>query len=69
LRLANDRLDPTRCHGDLLLTVQSDRPDVLAHSLRQLMRATRAGLVLHWVIDGFSRPDPHQLVGGLATAT
>ncbi len=62
--LANDRLDPERSHGDLLVTVQADRPDVLAHSLRQLMRATRSGLVLHWLLDGYSRPDPHQQRAG-----
>jgi deferrochelatase/peroxidase EfeB len=56
-RLANDRLDEQRCHGDLLLTISSDSPDGCQHALRQLMRATRRGLVLRWTLDGYSRPD------------
>jgi deferrochelatase/peroxidase EfeB len=56
-RLANDRLDQQRCHGDLLLTIGSDSPDGCQHGLRQLMRATRSGLVLRWTVDGYSRPD------------
>jgi deferrochelatase/peroxidase EfeB len=55
--LANDRLDPARSHGDLLLTLSAPRPDVLLHSLRQLLRRTRDTLVLHWVLDGYNRPD------------
>jgi deferrochelatase/peroxidase EfeB len=37
--LANDRLDPAQSHGDLLLALSADQPDVLLHALRQLMRA------------------------------
>lgn len=55
--LSNDRLDPARTHGDILLSLQADRQDGLQHGLRQLMRATRAWLVPHWVLDGYSRPD------------
>jgi deferrochelatase/peroxidase EfeB len=53
--LANDRLDPTRSHGDLLLSIASASQDVNLFALRQLMRATRATLTLKWTIDGFSR--------------
>ena len=56
--LANDRLDDAWSHGDLLITLAADRPDALLHALRQLMRATRRWLSLHWVVDGYSRPDP-----------
>ena len=53
--LANDRLDPDRSHGDLLLTVQAGHLDTVLFALRQLMRRTRSSLVLRWVLDGFSR--------------
>jgi deferrochelatase/peroxidase EfeB len=53
--LANDRLDPERSHGDLLLTLQAEHPDTMVFVLRQLMRRTRSTLVLRWEIDGFNR--------------
>jgi deferrochelatase/peroxidase EfeB len=53
--LANDRLDPERSHGDLLLSIESEHPDTALFALRQLMRRTRRWLVLRWVIDGFTR--------------
>ena len=55
--LANDRLDPARTHGDLLLTVSADAPDVCLHALRQVMRATRAELAVRWLLDGYNRAD------------
>ena len=61
--LANDRLDPTRSHGDVLITLQGKEPDVCLHALRRLMRRTRAGLVLHWTQDTFTRPDAKPSVG------
>ncbi len=54
--LANDRLDPDRSHGDLLLTVQAGHADSVIFALRQLMRRTRRTLTLRWVIDGYNRP-------------
>jgi deferrochelatase/peroxidase EfeB len=53
--LANDRLDPDRTHGDLLLTVTSAHEDVNLFALRQLMRVTRGTLALHWLLDGYNR--------------
>jgi deferrochelatase/peroxidase EfeB len=53
--LANDRLDPERSHGDLLLTIDSDSQDVNLFALRQLMRATRSTLALHWMLEGYNR--------------
>lgn len=61
--LANDRLDPARSHGDLLLVLQGKEPDVCVHALRRVMRRTRAGLVLHWLQDAFTRPDAKPKVG------
>ncbi len=53
--LANDRLDPDRSHGDLLLTIQAQHPDTVLFALRQLMRRTRRTLTLKWVVEGFNR--------------
>jgi len=61
--LANDRLDPAWSHGDVLVSIASDRPDAVLHALRQLMRATRSGLVLAWVLDGYARPDAQPRAG------
>jgi deferrochelatase/peroxidase EfeB len=53
--LANDRLDPERSHGDLLISISSANEDTNLFALRQLMRVTRGTLVLHWMLDGYSR--------------
>ena len=53
--LANDRLDPARTHGDLLLNIDADHPDTLQFALRQLMRRRRRDLVLHWLVEGYTR--------------
>lgn len=66
-RLANDRLDPTRTHGDLLLVLQGGHPDVCVHALRRIMRETRGTLVLHWLLDTFTRPDEQPLGGRTQT--
>ncbi|MFD1934320.1 MULTISPECIES: Dyp-type peroxidase [Nonomuraea] len=55
--LANDVLDPARTHGDLLLLLQGDHPDVCVHALRAAVRATKGGLAPAWSQDGFARPD------------
>lgn len=55
----NDRLDPEQSHGDLLVTVSSQRAESTLFAFRQLMRATRRELVLHWMVEGFNqRLDP-----------
>ncbi|MGH9133552.1 MAG: Dyp-type peroxidase [Ilumatobacteraceae bacterium] len=53
--LANDRLDPRRTHGDLLVSIASTHEDVDIFALRQLMRATRGGMTLRWTTDGYLR--------------
>jgi deferrochelatase/peroxidase EfeB len=45
--LSNDRLDPVQTHGDLLLSLSADQPDVLLHAL----------------LDGYNRPDAKPLPG------
>jgi deferrochelatase/peroxidase EfeB len=61
--LANDRLDPARSHGDVLLLLQGKEPDVCLHALRRVMRRTRSGLVLKWMQDTFIRPDAVPKIG------
>ena len=53
--LANDRLDPARSQGDLLLSLEAEHPDTLQFALRQLMRRTRGRMVLAWTVDGYAR--------------
>ncbi len=53
--LTNDRLDPARSHGDVLLTITADTPDACIFALRQLLRRTRKWVVLRWTIEGFNR--------------
>jgi deferrochelatase/peroxidase EfeB len=53
--LANDRLDPSRSHGDLLLSLTSTHEDINLFALRQLHRATRGTLALHWMLGGYNR--------------
>ncbi len=53
--LTNDKLDPTRTHGDILVTINSDHEDINIFALRQLARATRRTLTLHWMLDGYNR--------------
>ena len=44
--LANDRLDPERTHGDVLLSIAADARGRDIFALRQLMRRTRGDFVL-----------------------
>ena len=62
--LANDELDSTRTHGDLLVSIEADHEDQIQHALRQIMRATRSGLVLKWTTQGYARG-----VGAVETET
>ena len=53
--LANDRLDPARSHGDVLLSITSTHEDINLFALRQLHRATRETMALHWLLGGYNR--------------
>lgn len=53
----DDRLDPARCHGDLLLEIRAAEQDTVLHALRDLSRAGRGGLAPRWRQDG-SQPAP-----------
>ncbi len=52
--LANDRLDADRSHGDLLISIEAGHEDTIQHALRQVMRATRAHLILAWSTEGYA---------------
>ena len=53
--LANDRLRPELSHGDVLVTIEAEHNDTIQFALRQLMRATRREMILHWMVDGYTR--------------
>jgi deferrochelatase/peroxidase EfeB len=53
--LANDRLDPKLSHGDISIIFEAGHNDTVQFALRQVMRRTRADLVLRWMIDGYAR--------------
>jgi len=50
-----DNLDPDRCHGDLLLLVQSDHMMIGHHALRDVMRRTKGRLQGRWAQPCFQR--------------
>ena len=54
-----DNLDPDRCHGDLLLLVQSDHMMVTHHALRDVMRRTKGRLQGRWAQPCFQRFAAH----------
>jgi deferrochelatase/peroxidase EfeB len=56
-RFPNDRLEPDRSHGDLVVQICADTPEACVHALRILMRATRSTLVLRWMLEGFQQPN------------
>jgi deferrochelatase/peroxidase EfeB len=52
----NDRIDPTRTGGDLLLQICADNRDTVIHALRQITRHNRGALAVRWRMDGFTSP-------------
>ena len=52
---SGDNLDPARCHGDLLLLVQSDHAMITHHAVRDVMRRTKGRLEGRWAQAGFQR--------------
>ena len=53
----NDKPDPERLHGDLVIQICAGTPEMCNHVLRRIMRATRDSLVLRWMLPGFSQPN------------
>ncbi len=50
-----DNLDPRRCHGDLLVLVQSDHAMITHHAVRDVMRRTKGRLEGRWAQSCFQR--------------
>ncbi|NJM27411.1 MAG: deferrochelatase/peroxidase EfeB [Pseudanabaena sp. RU_4_16] len=57
----NDRLDPSLCHGDLLLQFCANHNETNIHALRDILKQLSGLVVLRWQITGFQQPDsdPH----------
>jgi len=53
----NDQPDASRSHGDLIVQMCARRDTTLHHTIRRLMRATRATLTLRWMQAGFQEPN------------
>jgi deferrochelatase/peroxidase EfeB len=49
----HDDLDPTRSHGDVLVSVCAGQRDTVVHTVRELMRSVAGHLTPRWSIDGF----------------
>ena len=49
----HDDLDPTRSHGDILVSVCAGQRDTVVHTVRELMRSVVGHLTPRWSIDGF----------------
>ena len=65
---ANDALDRATCDGDLLLQICANHSDTVTHALRDIARATRGGMQVRWMRDGFVSPPrpsgtPRNLMG------
>jgi deferrochelatase/peroxidase EfeB len=49
----DDKLDPARSHGDVMLQIVAGTRDTVVHTLRELLRPVRDAFALRWTIDGF----------------
>ncbi len=60
-KFPNDRLDPSLCHGDLLLQFCANHNETNIHALRDILKQLSGLAVLRWQINGFQQPDsdPH----------
>src|SRR4029077_877806 len=54
---AGDDLDPDRCHGDVLITLDAHQRDTVLHAVRELLRPVRGALAVRWTLDGFLSAD------------
>lgn len=52
-RFPNDSLDPSQCHGDLLLQICANTHDTVIHALRDIIKHTPDLLSLRWRREGF----------------
>ncbi|MFG2292329.1 Dyp-type peroxidase [Streptomyces sp. NPDC048603] len=64
-----DRLDPARGDGDLLVQIGADDPFVTAHVLRTLQRLARGEAALRWTMTGFTAADGRRNLMGQVDGT
>ena len=55
-QFGNDALDPTLCHGDVLLQFCANTAETNIHALRDLIKNLPDLVALRWKIDGFLPP-------------
>jgi deferrochelatase/peroxidase EfeB len=55
-RFANDALDATLCHGDVLLQFCANTAETNIHALRDLIKNLPDLMALRWKVDGFLPP-------------
>ncbi|GEP12151.1 iron uptake transporter deferrochelatase/peroxidase subunit [Methylobacterium gnaphalii] len=55
-RFQNDALDPSRCHGDLMLQLCSNTAETNIHALRDVIKNTAGLAAVRWKIEGFLPP-------------
>ena len=53
-RFANDELDPTRTHGDVLVTVSGDDDTTTAAAIQRVVGAVDGVLAPRWTVSGFN---------------
>ena len=52
----NDFLDPAWLHGDLLIQLCANHPDVIHHAIRDICKHTSSGMQLRWKMEGYASP-------------
>ena len=60
----DDDLDPQACHGDVVVQLCANSEETLINALRDLARATRAGLAIRWKVDGFQSDEARERDAG-----
>lgn len=55
-QFSNDALEAGSCHGDLLIQICSDAPDVNLHALRDIVRTFPDLLAVRWKVEGYATP-------------
>ncbi|MEY2858761.1 MAG: hypothetical protein RLZZ74_3074 [Cyanobacteriota bacterium] len=53
----NDQLDPTLCHGDLLLQFCANEAETNLHALRDIIKNLSDVITLRWKMEGFQQPN------------
>jgi deferrochelatase/peroxidase EfeB len=52
-RFPNDQLDPTLCHGDLMLQICANSNEAVLHALRDIVKNTPDLMAPRWKLEGF----------------